>query len=411
MFSIIVALLVTQIFWFQKAFTLHENQYEEKLNIALRKVANDLLILDNDTTKRIPPIAKIATNEYLVKTECYFTLAVLDHHIRKEFRLRKIEVDFDYIIINAKSKTVELGNSVQDLSDTNNIACQERIYPEISNEIYNFKIRINNQTTYLVNTMGIWIYSSLTLLLMLAVFIFITIAMLRSRKLAILKKDFVNNMTHELKTPIANIALASDAIRNPAIQMDEKKLQKYADIVHAENNRLHLLVDKVLQISSIEKQSDSLTMEPVDLHQIILQVAQSFEPLLKNKGGILDLHLGAKDHIMGGDKMHLTNVINNLVDNAIKYSKDEIEIDIASTSRAGKLILTVRDQGIGIEQEKRIKIFEQFYRGESGNIQNTKGHGLGLSYAKLIIEKHNGSISVMSKKNEGTIFTITLPIA
>jgi len=400
-------LFITQVYWFKKSFTLEERQFDEKLNIALRNIAHQLLVLDNDTSSRIPPISKLASNEYYVKTNCHYNLAVLDSCIKSEFRSRKITVNYDYLILKTESDEVLLGNSIWDLSEPAEIACKGRLD---NKELLDFKIRINNKTTYLINSMGIWMYSSTSLLVLLAVFTFIIVSIVKGKRLADLKKDFVNNMTHELKTPIANISVASEAIRNKNIQMDEHKLKKYADIIYNENVRLHNLVDRVLQISAIEKQNESLSFEEVDIHKIIITVLISFEPLLQQRNGTLHSNLNASKSTLQADKTHLSNVIYNLIENAIKYSNNSPEITISTSNNKNGINIEISDKGIGIAKENQQRIFEQFFRAETGNVHNTKGHGIGLSYVKLIVEKHNGLLTFKSKKNKGTTFNIFLPI-
>jgi len=400
------ALFITQAYWFNKSFILQEQQFDDKINIALRNVAHQLLLSDGDSTSRIAPVSKISSNEYWVETNCYFNLNELDNQIRKEFIERNIDVDFDYLIINPENESILLGNSLNDLFDTSAVACKTRL-DDKSN--LNFKVRIHNKTTYILNSMGIWIFSSLSLIGLLVVFIFIMVSIIRGKKLAILKKDFVNNMTHELKTPIANISVASEAIRNQSIQMDERKLKKYADIIYKENVRLHHLVDRVLQISAIEKKDESLSFEVINLNEIIRNILLNFEPLIQKRKGKLNSDLKASHFRFRADKTHLSNVIYNLIENAIKYSKNTPEIALSTANINGGIEIKVSDKGIGISKENQKKIFDQFFRAESGNLHDTKGYGLGLSYVKLIVEKHKGSVTFSSVENEGSSFNIFIP--
>lgn len=406
------ALFVTQAYWFKKSFSLQETQLDDKMNIALRNVADNLLFLVGDSTTRIPPIVKLSSNEYLVETNCFFTLKVVDEFIRSEFKLRKIDVDFDYMIINNSTDEVTLGNTIlgstlSGLQDTTEVACRTR---EELIDTFNFKVRINNKTSYLLESMGIWMYSSLSLLLILAVFTFITISIIKSKRLSLLKKDFVNNMTHELKTPIANIAVASDAIRSKNVPMDDVKLEKYANIIYNENDRLHNLVDRVLQISAIEKNDETLSFETIDVHEIIQKIALSFDPLIQKRKGSIKAELEAKRFKLQADKLHVSNVINNLIENAVKYSKENPEITIKTLDTKGGIHIEISDKGIGMNKENQERIFEKFFRAETGNLHNTKGYGLGLCYVKLIVEKHNGEISFKSAEGVGSTFTIFLPI-
>ena len=403
----ISALFVTQAYWFKKSFSLHEKQLDEKLNVALRNVAHSLLILDKDSTSTIPPVSKTASNEYFVNTSCYFSLATLDSCIRAEFSSRKMDIKFDYLILNSEEKQVLLGNTLSSLFDTTVVACKSRLD---NKETLDFKIRINNKNTYLLNSMGIWMFSSLSLLAILAIFTFISIKIIKGKKLDALKKDFVNNMTHELKTPIANISVASEAIRNKNIKMDEEKLTKYADIISKENSRLHNLVDSVLQIFSIEKSAETFNFKLVNLHELIKNISMNFEPLLQKRKGSVTFKLNATQFKVQADELHLSNVIYNLIDNAIKYSEKNPEITIQTSNNKKGINFEISDKGIGINKENQQRIFEKFYRAETGNLHNTKGHGLGLSYVKLIVEKHKGLITFESKLNEGSSFNIFLPI-
>ena len=407
MLLIIGALFITQAYWFNKAFTLRERQFDEKLNVALRNVADQLLILDGDYSTRIPPISKLSSNEFYVWTNSYFSLAELDSCIRNEFITRNIDVGFDYVILKAGSNEILLGNTLSGSSDTSEVACKGRAD---NNENLDFKIRINNKTVYLISSMGIWIYSSISLFAILAVFVFIMVSIIKGRELALLKRDFVNNMTHELKTPIANISVASDAIRNRNIQMDDLKLKKYADIIYNENVRLHNLVDRVLQISSIEKKEESLNFEEIDLHAIINSVSLSFEPVIQQRNGQINLLLKADHFTFQADKIHLSNVIYNLIENAIKYSDEPPDITIKTTNSKGRINIGISDKGIGMSKESQHRIFEKFFRAETGNLHNTKGYGLGLSYVKLIVEKHKGRITFNSTENVGSTFNISLAL-
>lgn len=408
----IAGLFVTQAYWFKKSFSVQESQFDDKMNIALRNVAHQLLLLQNDSTSKIPPVSKLSSNEYKVETKTYFSLYDLDSLLNREFNRKGIIVDYDYLIIQEESNKVILGNSNYHKMLSNLIfepgqACKSR-WDDPGNR--DFKIRINNKTGHLLGAMGIWMYSSVTLLLILAVFTFIIVSIIKGKRLSLLKKDFVNNMTHELKTPIANISVASEAIRNDSIKMDASKLQKYADIIYKENNRLHQLVDRVLQISAIEKDEDTLALETVNIHEVIAKTVGSFEALIQTNKGTLTTEMNATKFQVLADGMHISNVVYNLIENAIKYSSDSPKIKVITVNTESDIQIAISDNGIGIGMENKERIFEKFFREESGNLHNTKGYGLGLSYVKLIAEKHNGSISFTTKQGEGSTFTLKLPL-
>lgn len=407
----IAGLLVTQVYWFRKSFAIEESQFDDKMNIALRQVAHKILLERGDSTSQIPAVSKLSSNEYFVQPSCYFNLRTLDSLLTLEMYNRDLELDYDYMILKKADDQVILGNRnynkmVSSFKVDSNIACASR---EELLEKRNFKIRINNKRGHLIGVMGIWVYSSITLLVILAVFTFIIVSIVKGKKLTMLKKDFVNNMTHELKTPIANISVASDAIRNGKVQ-DPNKLQKYAEIIHKENDRLHRLVDRVLQISEIEKDQESLKLEELDAHELIKEVVKSFATMINSVDGNVQLELNAVNYVVVADRMHLRNAISNLVENAIKYSPSSPEILICTASEGKNLVIQVKDKGVGIDKQFHDRIFEKFYRVESGDIHNVPGYGLGLSYVKLIAEKHGGSVSYQRNKDQGSKFSIKIPI-
>lgn len=401
----IIVLFVTQMYWFKKSFSLEEKQFDNKVNIALRSVAHTLLTLTNNTKATIPPITKTASNEFLVKTNTHFSITTLDSLLKKEFLQREITVSYDYSLVEPESQQTILGSTVPNIFESYEIICQDR---DMDSVPFDFKVRINNKTTYLVNSMEIWLYSSATLLMIFAVFIFIILSIIKEKKLSLLKKDFVNNMTHELKTPITNISVASDAIRKRD-DMDYEKMKKYAEIIYKENLRLHTLVDKVLQISTIEKRGESLIFKEINIHTIIKDIIESFQPIIQQKKGYLHYNLDASSFLLKADETHLTNVIYNLIDNAIKYSKVHPEITLTTKNHKNGILIEVKDNGIGMNKETQQRIFEKFFRAETGNVHNTKGYGLGLSYVKIIIEKHLGNITFNSTQDIGSSFKIYLP--
>jgi len=226
------------------------------------------------------------------------------------------------------------------------------------------------------------------------------------RKLSQLKTDFINNMTHELKTPVATISMASEMMKNSDIQKDETRFKKYANIIFDENKRLGHHIEAVLNISQLERKELKLDLQPHDFHQIIEDVLQRNSLRFNSANSELKLLLNANEHEIICDKMHMNNVVNNLIDNAIKYSPNRLDIEVKTYNKDGNIFLEVTDKGLGISKENISKIFQKFYRVESGNIQNIKGFGLGLSYVKFMVEAHQGKINVHSKINEGTTFVL-----
>lgn len=230
----------------------------------------------------------------------------------------------------------------------------------------------------------------------------------KQRQISQIKTDFINNMTHEFKTPIATINLALDSLKNPKVKDNREFLDRYLNMIREENRRMHAQVENVLRISKLEKNELNLSKEPVDLKEITLEAITHVSLIVEDRGGYVKTHFGAIKNTILANKSHLTNVIVNILDNAIKYSNDAPKIDIYSENIKNSIILKIRDQGQGMSKAVLKRIFEKFYREHTGDIHNVKGHGLGLAYVKSILDDHDAEIYVESEKDKGSTFILKL---
>ena len=228
----------------------------------------------------------------------------------------------------------------------------------------------------------------------------------KQKKISDIKSDFINNMTHEFKTPIATINLASDAMRSPKVMGKEEQTKYYLDIIRQENKRMNNQVERVLQMALIENQDFHLDLQKADLHTIIENTIHVVELSAKNKKGRIQSSLRAICSEIPIDEIHFANILNNLLDNALKYCEKEPEILVETYSNNNKMFIRITDNGVGMTREVQNHIFDKFYRKPSGNIHNVKGFGLGLSYVKAIVSAHGGEISVNSEPGNGSIFTL-----
>jgi len=249
-------------------------------------------------------------------------------------------------------------------------------------------------------------------LIIVAAFYLTVSTMLRQKKLSEIKNDFINNMTHEFKTPLATISLAVDALRNEKVVGNRDKMAYFSKIIKEENMRMNRQVETILKAALMDRQEVQLNLRPVHAHDVIHEVVDNFSLQLQTKQGQIHLNLQAKRDLIEADDVHFSNLINNLVDNAVKYAKDTVppEISIETSNSEKKLIIRLQDNGIGMSKETVKRIFEKFYRAHTGNIHNVKGFGLGLSYVKTMIDAHGGEIKVESVLGKGSIFTIALPL-
>ncbi|GAA0746751.1 HAMP domain-containing sensor histidine kinase [Gaetbulibacter jejuensis] len=234
--------------------------------------------------------------------------------------------------------------------------------------------------------------------------------LIKQRKISQIKTDFINNMTHEFKTPIATINLALDSIKNPKIIGDQEKVMRYLGMIKDENKRMHAQVENVLRISKLEKNELNISKDRVKLHDLVEDAITHVELIVEDRKGYVNMHLEAAKSSVLANESHFTNVIVNILDNAIKYSDDAPKIDVYTENVGNNILLKIADQGNGMSKQVQKRVFEKFYREHTGNVHNVKGHGLGLAYVKRIVEDHQGHISVESEKGKGSVFTIKLPL-
>jgi two-component system phosphate regulon sensor histidine kinase PhoR len=246
-------------------------------------------------------------------------------------------------------------------------------------------------------------------LIILATFALSLYFIIRQKKISEIKSDFINNMTHEFKTPIATISLAADTITNPKVIKDETSIRHFIGMIKKENNRMNKKVETILQIASLDKKEIDFRFENHSLHSIIEKVVDAIELQIEQRNGKIVLNLYAGEPVICGDNEHLANLVNNLLDNAIKYSPENPEILIETRNNEKGVILSVEDKGIGMSKSVQGKIFERFYRQNSGNVHDVKGFGLGLNYVRAIIDAHKGTINVSSEPGKGSRFEIFLP--
>lgn len=269
--------------------------------------------------------------------------------------------------------------------------------------IPDFKLQVWHSLGWMI------VFSALFTTIIIAAF-FITIkTILNQKKMSEIKSDFINNMTHEFKTPIATISLAVDALRNEKVHNDKTKWQYFNNIIKEENRRMNKHVETILQAALMEKQEFRLNFKPIHLHELLNNVTNTFQLQLQDKNSKIEYLLNASNDMIEADEVHFTNVISNLIDNAIKYSKENLVLKIITHSTPKFVVLQIQDNGIGMSKETVKRVFEKFYRAHTGNLHNVKGFGLGMSYVKSVVDEHKGKIKVESVLGKGSTFTLEIP--
>ncbi len=267
-----------------------------------------------------------------------------------------------------------------------------------------------NKNSYLLSSMWLLLMVSITFMLALIFSFYYTISTIfKQKKLSEIKNDFISNMTHEFKTPISTISLACEVLSDKSVEKSPERVGNYVKMIGDENKRLSLLVENILQTAILDKGQFKLKIQPIDIHTLIEQTITNIKLQVENKEGKITTQLDAEKAVVHADRVHVTNIIFNLIDNALKYTYNSPHINIRTRSNADGIYISVRDNGIGISKENQKRIFDTMYRVPTGNIHNVKGFGLGLSYVKAVVEKHGGSISVESELEKGSEFTVYIP--
>ncbi len=327
-----------------------------------------------------------------------------------EFLQKGVHLGFEYAVIRPDHSFAFKSIGFDPSKETTMYSA--RLFPDDLFMQPNFiTLYFPKQKNFLIRSIGFMGVSSIILTsLIISIFIITLYVIFRQKKLSEIKNDFVNNMTHELKTPISTISLASQMLSDPGIPVENKNISHISRIIEAESKRLGYQVEKVLQMAVFDKGRIVLKQKEKDLHEVVKSVVNNFSLQVKKKNGTL-LYLPEAQHSrVKIDEVHFTNLVSNLLDNAMKYCKDIPEITVSTRNEKSNIILSVEDKGIGISKENQKRIFEKFYRVPTGNIHNVKGFGLGLSYVKMIAEIHHGSISMSSDHGTGSRFEVTIPI-
>lgn len=408
----IAGITFTQIYWVRKAFDLRENQFYRDVHTSLRSVATQIFQINETPSPANNPVSQVSTNYFVVTVNSPIDPALLEFLLVTEFEKRNITANFEYGIYDCVDRCMVGGNAVSPKNSS--LVSTSGPFPdwqEINYDGYYFGVQFSGIETNLISQMGIWGFSSVVNLIVIFFFVYSLFVILRQRRLSEIQKDFINNMTHEFKTPIATIAISSDVLKDPNVVSSPERILNYATIIQNENNRLRQHVERVLQIARLDEDKVALKKEKVDLHAIIEDAVRNITLPLNNSNGKVNLQLNAARHEVDGDKLHLTNVFFNLIDNAIKYSQAAPDIQIETRNVNGVIVIDVRDNGIGITAENQKKVFHKFYRVPTGNVHDVKGFGIGLNYVKLIVTGHKGRISLTSEPGKGSTFTLNFPVA
>lgn len=336
---------------------------------------------------------------------------LLDSLLRAELVARSLGSSFFYKINVDESKSVT--DFLKSTEECDTLNCYFKINLAPNNSFIKptfLSVYFPKHKRYIYQTLWLMLSVSGIIILILAFSFYYTInTVTKQKKLSVIKNDFISNMTHEFKTPISTISLASEFLNDQSVQKTPDKVDRYVKMIKDENKRLSVLVESILQTAILDKGDFKLKITEIDLHEIINQAIQNIQLQVEQRKGTIIPKFFATNTKIFGDKVHITNIVFNLMDNAIKYSKEIPEITVSTDNKVDGIVFSVKDTGIGISKDNLKKVFDQFYRIPTGNVHNIKGFGLGLSYVKAIVIKHGGDITVESELNKGSTFTVFLP--
>jgi two-component system, OmpR family, phosphate regulon sensor histidine kinase PhoR len=415
----IASLLAIQTYWILLVYEQQESEFDRKVRWALIVTANKLS-QTSDPPFALPSkdlVTRLYSNYYVVNINNLFKAGDLEHYLGESLEYQGFQEDFEYGMFDCSSNQMVAGKIVRYQSNISGMADEMLVTPlpahYNSDFIYYFGVRFPGKNANILSNMFVVILFSVLMLLTVAFFIYSMFVILRQKQLSELQRDFINNMTHEFKTPISTINISTDVfLKNDQI-IGDTRLHRYAGIIKEQTMRLNTQVEKVLQLAKIDRDKVQLNLEIFDLRELLVSLQPSMELKAGEKNGTLTLLLPELASPINADQIHLTNILHNLVDNAVKYARPDVPPDIRIGVRdVGRDIeITLSDNGQGISREHQKKVFDKFYRIPTGNVHNVKGFGLGLFYVREICKQHDWRLDLKSEVGKGSTFTIRMPRA
>ncbi len=401
----IIGILIAQLLWTKQAFNLEEKKFSQKAHIALLEVAKKLY---EGTNRELPaenPVQKISNDYYIVNIDNDFEPQILDFYLKNEFEKVNIGTDYEYAMYNCQSDEMVYGNyvSASKTADKNHSV----YFPKHKNLVYYFAVRFPNETSYLFRSLKFWLALSGGIIVILLVYVFSILTIIQQKKYSELQRDFINNMTHEFKTPLSSILIASNFLKQQNVIQADEKLEKYTEIIIAQSKKLNAHIETILNSAKSDNGPLVLNKTSVDLMALLRDVIENIQ--LKYPQSHIKIEAPAGDVLLEADAFHLTNICYNLLDNAIKYCEKPPEISVKIDAQSNQIKLEFIDNGIGIPAKNLPFIFDKFYRVSNIKSNEVNGFGLGLYYVKKICTLHHWKISAQSNPT-GTILTILIPV-
>lgn len=400
-FVAIIGILIAQLLWTRQAYNLEDKKFNQTVNIALLEVAEKLSGGKTSFTEN--PVQNISNDYYVVNVNNDFHPTVLEHYLKTEFTRFQINTNYVYALYNCHSDRMIYGKYVSTHQKSTNKVIK---FPKHKDLVYYFSIRFPDKTTYLVSSLRFWYLLTFALIIILLVYVYSIYTIIQQKKFSELQRDFINNMTHEFKTPLSSILLASEALTKQELIRENPKLKTYTSIITDQSYKLNNHIEKILNIAKNDASGLSLKVQRIVLLPFITKIAETISQ--KNENLTIRVEIENTTAIIA-DEFHFTNIVYNLLDNSIKYCDTAPSILISASKDSKGLYLKFKDNGIGIPPKNFPHIFDKFYRINSPKSDEVNGFGLGLFYVKKVVQQHNWKISVENNTDKGITITLFIP--
>ena len=402
----VIGIVFTQIYWVRKAFTLEEEQFEQGVKTSLYNTAKKLSDYNQSVMPSQNPVKQLSSNYFIVNVNDVIDANLLEFYLKDEFGKRNLHADFDYAIYDCSTEEMVYGAYIS-FSKNSTVPDNQKLqkYDEFN---YYFGVRFPQRMSFITSKMGIWIFSSIFLMIVIIFFAVTIFIILRQKRLSEVQKDFINNMTHEFKTPLSTIGISADVLLSANIAEQPERLNKYAGLIKSEATRLNDQVLRVLQMARIDKEKQKLEFKKLDLISLATDIVQSAQEKAKKFGGQIEFIHTTNPEIVA-DEVHLSNILNNLLENAIQYCKEAPQVILNISESKNAYSISITDNGIGIAPDHQKKVFDKFFRVPKGNVHDVKGFGIGLNYVQNMVHAHHWKISLESELNKGSTFNIQIP--
>ncbi|MES2811602.1 MAG: HAMP domain-containing sensor histidine kinase [Bacteroidota bacterium] len=399
-----IGILVVQLLWTKEAFNLEEKKFSQKVHVALLEVVKKLY---QGTNRDIPadnPVRKISNDYYVANVENDFSPDVLQHYLKEEFTKSAINTDYEYAMYNCQSDEMVYGKYIS--TNTSSPIDEQINFPKHKNLVYYFAIRFPNETSYLLNSLRFWLFLSIALIIVLLVYVYSIYTIIQQKKYSELQRDFINNMTHEFKTPLSSILLASNYLSKQESIIDDEKLNNYTQIIINQSKKLNSHIEKILNIAKSDDSILSLDKKEISVIPILNEVIENMK--LKHPTLAVTLRY-EKEYTILADEFHFTNIVYNIIDNSVKYCNEKPEVAILIIEEKNGLKLTFSDNGIGVSEANIAHLFDKFYRENNKKSNEINGFGLGLFYVKKICTQHHWKILAANNTTKGLLISIVIP--